>query len=410
MLPGEFIEVPRLSRIYYDRVFFPYPISIFPTLKGLGAVRSLRIAASWLEARIRPRKPEASFEDWIVNRFGGELYSTFFKTYTEKVWGMPCTRMSKDFAAQRIRNLSFFRAVKDAILPRNNGAQVKTLIKKFQYPRLGPGQLWEAVRDRVVSAGSEVRMGEEVTRIRHEDGVVRGVETATGGVFEAEHYYSTMALGDLVVALDPPPPPHVFAAGRALKYRDFLTVALVIDQPALFPDNWIYVHDPQVLVGRIQNYRNWSAAMVSDPGTTCLGMEYFCNEGEDLWNRSDAELIRLAAREVEAIGLARAADCSDGAVVRMRKAYPVYDEGYLPHRETLKGWLRTFRNLRPAGRGGLHSYNSQDHSMMAALYAVRNVREGTDLDPWVINTEEEYAEEGESKKTFPDRAVPRPVR
>jgi protoporphyrinogen oxidase len=410
MLPGEFLQVPRLSRIYYDRVFFPYPISILPTLKGLGIGRSLKIAASWLDAKLRPRKPEASFEDWIVNRFGRELYLTFFKTYTEKVWGMPCTRMSKDFAAQRIRDLSFFRAVKDALFPKKNGTEVKTLIRKFKYPRFGPGQLWEAVRDRVVAAGCEVRLGEAVTRIRHEDGVVRCVETSTGAVYEAEHFYSTMTLGDLVAALDPPPPPLPLAAGRSLKYRDFLTVALVVRRPSLFPDNWIYVHDPQVLVGRVQNYRNWSAAMVADPGTTCLGMEYFCNEGEDLWNSPDEELIRLGAREVEAIGLARAAECADGAVVRMRRAYPVYDEGYLAHRETLKGYLRTFRNLHPAGRGGLHSYNSQDHSMMAALYSVQNVREGTDLDPWAINTSEEYAEEGEAKKTFADRAVPRPVR
>ncbi len=411
MLPEGFIEVPRLSRIYYDRTFFPYPIALLPTLRGLGLWRSTRLAASYLRARIRPVRPEVSFEDWIVNRFGRMLYRTFFQTYTEKVWGLPCTRLSKDFAAQRIRGLSAFKAVKDALLPkRKKGTEAKTLIRTFVYPRHGPGMLWESVRDQAVAGGARVLMGRSVVRIRHEDGVVRAVTTSDGAVHEGTHFYSTLALRDLVEALDPAPPPDVLEAGRGLKYRDFLTVALVVDRAEVFPDNWIYIHDPGVKVGRIQNYKNWSADMVEDPGRTCLGMEYFCFEGDEVWSMPDADLIRLAAREVEAIGLAKAAECIDGAVVRLRRTYPVYDDGYLARREALKRHLHAaYRNLHTAGRGGLHSYNSQDHSMMAAIYCVRNVVEGSSLDPWGINTEEEYAEEGGAKKEFEERLVPVPL-
>ena len=406
MLPSEFIQVPRLSRIYYNRTFFPYPIAIMPTLAGLGIVRSARMALSYMKARLFPRKPEVSFEDYIVNRFGYELYNTFFKAYTEKVWGMSCKKMSKDFAAQRIRNLSFLSAVRNALFPPKKGKELKTLIRTFAYPRHGPGQLWESVQAQAEAEGAKVVMGKKVTKVRHQNGVVTAYETADGEVYEGEHFYSTMPLRELILALDPPAPPEVQASARALHYRDFLTVALMVRKPDLFPDNWIYVHDPSVHVGRIQNYKNWSAAMVGEPGMTCLGLEYFCNEDEPLWNLPDADLVKLAGQEVEKIGLAKADDCFDGEVVRMRRAYPVYDGEYMGHRERLKAYLGTFRNLQCAGRGALHSYNSQDHSMMAAIYCVRNVFEGGTLDPWMINTEEEYAEEGELKKKFEERLVP----
>jgi protoporphyrinogen oxidase len=406
ILPTEFLQVTRLSRIYYNRTFFPYPIAVLPTLAGLGLVRSARIALSYLKARLFPRRPEISFEDYIVNRFGYELYNTFFKAYTEKVWGMPCKTMSKDFAAQRIRNLSFLSALRNALFPPKEGKELKTLVRTFAYPHHGPGQMWEAVQAQAEAKGARVLLGKKVTRVRHRDGAITAYETEDGEVFEGEHFYSTMLLRDLILALDPPAPPEIVASAKALHYRDFLTVALMVKRPNLFPDNWIYVHDPTVHVGRIQNYNNWSADMVGEPGMTCLGLEYFCNQGEPLWNMSDEELVALAFREVEMIGLAKTADCVDGRVVRVRRAYPVYDGVYLTHRERLKGYLATFRNLECAGRGALHSYNSQDHSMMAALYCVRNVLEGAKLDPWMINTKEEYAEERGVKKKFEERLVP----
>jgi protoporphyrinogen oxidase len=410
MLPDDFIQVPRLSRIYYAQRFFPYPIEVFPTLRELGLVRSFRIGMSYLRARLFPRRPELSFEDWITNRFGQELYRTFFKTYTEKIWGIRCDKISKDWAAQRIRGLSLMGALKNALFPPKGNSDIKTLIKTFTYPRFGPGQLWEAVRDEVLAAGAELRMNTRVVRIRHQGGVVTAVETDDGATHEASHFYTTMPLGDLVTAMEPPPPPEVALAGRSLLYRDFVTVALVVDRESVFPDNWIYIHDPGVLVGRIQNYKNWSPYMMADPSRTCLGMEYFCQEGDAFWSRQDADLIALAAQELETIGLAKASDCVDGCVVRLRKTYPVYDEDYKKHRDVLKEWLQvTFRNLYPAGRGALHNYNSQDHSMMMAILSVRNMEGGVAHDIWSINTDEEYAEEGGAQSDLERRLVPRPL-
>jgi len=314
--------------------------------------------------------------------------------------------MSKNFAAQRIRNLSFLSAVKNALFPPRNGKELKTLIKSFTYPRYGPGQLWESVQAQAEAKGARVLLGKKIARVRHQDGVISSFGTVAGETFDGDHFYSTMPLRDLILALEPAAPPEILASARALRYRDFLTVALLVKQPDLFPDNWIYVHDPTVQVGRIQNYKNWSGAMIGEPGMTCLGLEYFCNQDEPLWNLPDAELVTLAAREVGAIGLAKTSDCVDGAVVRMPRAYPVFDGEYQGHRERLKVYLAGFRNLQCAGRGALHSYNSQDHSMMAAIYCVRNVFEGAGLDPWMINTEQEYAEEGVAKKNFDERQVP----
>lgn len=410
MLPNDFIQVPRLSRIYYNQHFFPYPIEVRTTLRGLGLWRSFAIGMSYLRAKLWRRSPEDSFEDWIVNRFGYKLFATFFKTYTEKVWGIPCARISKDFAAQRIRGLSLFQAVKNALFPPKQNSKIKTLIKTFTYPRLGPGQLWERVCDEVLAGGSRLEMDKTVVKIYHEDGVVRAVETQDGTVYEGSHFYVTMALKDLVNALDPAPPAAVLRAGNDLIYRDFLTVALVVDRADLFPDNWIYIHDPGVHVGRIQNYKNWSRAMVADPSKSCLGMEYFCNQGDSLWQKSDDELIRMAANELEQIGLAKSLEVNDGCVVRLSKTYPVYDGNYKENRQILKDWLNGyFRNLYPAGRGALHNYNSQDHSMMMAILAVRNMSQGNLFDVWAINTDEEYAEEGSGQKDIEQRLVPRPL-
>jgi protoporphyrinogen oxidase len=415
MLPGEFVEVERLSRIHYDGRFFPYPLELGPTLRTLGLRRSARIGASYLRARLAPRQPEQSFEDWIVNRFGRELYRTFFKTYTEKVWGMPCHEISKDFAAQRIRGLTFLGAATS--WPRRwtragDGEKVKTLIERFTYPRLGPGQLWEAVRDDVVARGGTVEMGRRVVAV-HRDRDRRkavAVETAGGTRYEADVFYSTMTLRDLVTQLRPEPPRDVRDAARHLRFRDFLTVAVVVERPRLFPDTWIYIHDPHVRVGRIQNYKNWSADMVGDPAVTCLGLEYFCNRGDPLWAMGDDELVAMAGRELQALGLVDAADCRDGCVLRVTDAYPVYDADYLRHRRTIRSWLAAnVTNVFPAGRGGLHNYNSQDHAMMTGLLAVRNALEGRDFDVWAINTEEEYAETGAASASLDRRLVPAPI-
>ena len=410
MLPGDFIDVPRMSRIYYNQKFFPYPIELKATLKNLGIGTSILIGLSYLWARAFPRRQEISFEDWIVNRFGERLYSTFFKTYTEKVWGLPCTEISKDWAAQRIRGLSLIKAVRHAIFPPKANGDIKTLIKTFSYPRLGPGQLWESVRDQVLAEGNELEMGKTAVRLNHEDGIMTSIETQDGGEYGGSHFYSTMAIRDFVLSLNPPPPAFVVEAAESLKYRDFLTVALVVNRPDLFPDNWIYIHDPGVNVGRIQNYKNWSQNMVADPSQTCLGMEYFCNKGDRVWEMADLDLVRMAAQEVDQIGLARASDVVDGRVVRVPNAYPVYDGDYKTHRETIKDWLNGyFKNVYPAGRAGLHTYNNQDHSMMAAILSVRNATEQAMLDVWNINTDEEYGEEGQGQRQVEERLVPRRI-
>ncbi len=407
MLPRDFIQVPRLSRIYYNRKFFPYPIALKQTLLGLGLGRSLYIGLSYLYAQIFSRKQEVSFEDWIVNRFGYQLYKTFFKTYTEKVWGIPCTAISKDFAAQRIRGLSLLGAVRNALFPPEHNSEIKTLIKYFTYPRLGPGQLWESVLDRVQAAGNKIECDKTVVKMNHKGGEMTSVETQDGCIYKGSHFYSTMPLKDFVNALVPSPPSDVIYAGNSLIYRDFLIVALMVDHPDLFPDNWIYIHDPEVRAGRIQNYKNWSKDMVPDQAKTCLGMEYFCNRGDDLWQMNDEKLISMAAAELEKVGLARAADCFDGYVCRILNAYPVYDGEYLKNRQTLKTYFNSyFKNVFPAGRGGLHNYNSQDHSMMTAMLSVQNMQEGTSFDVWSINTEEEYAEEGAPQREIEERLVP----
>lgn len=409
LLPGQLDEVPRLSRIRYDGRWFPYPLEIWPTLRGLGLRRSFRIGASYLHARLRPTRPELTFEDWVVNRFGQDLYETFFRSYTEKVWGVPCAEMSKDFAAQRIRGLTLTGAVTHRLRSLVGRRRPKSLVERFLYPRLGPGQLWEAVEAQVVAGGGTIRMDSAVATIERDDAGVVAVGLGSGERLRVEHLYTTMPLRDLVAALDPPAPDDVRAAAAALRFRDFLTVAVVVERAAVFPDTWIYVHDPNVMVGRIQNYRNWSPAMVASPDVTCLGLEYFCSRGDELWEASDEDLLERAERELVALGLVGAGECGSGVVVRMADAYPVYDADYRGHRETIRTWLESaLPNLQPAGRGGLHNYNSQDHAMVTGMYAVANARAGEQRhDQWAVNTEQEYAEGGTS--TVVHRLVPTPV-
>ena len=395
ILGDEFISVPRLSRIYYDGKFFDYPLKAANALKGLGLFNAIAMVASYLRANMWPSPVEENFEQWVSNRFGKKLYETFFKTYTEKVWGIPCTEIRAEWAAQRIQGLSLAKAIVAAVPITKRPTTIKTLINEFQYPRLGPGQMWEKCRDRVREMGGEVLMRHEVTCIEHENGRAVAVRVATPAGerrIAGEHFISTMPVRSLVRALDPQPGPAITEAAEGLRYRDFLTVALIIDQQDLFPDNWIYIHSPHVRVGRIQNFGNWSRAMLGDPTKSCLGLEYFCFEGDGLWSSSDEDLIALATKEVDELGLADGKLVRDGTVVRMPKAYPIYDEAYRGHLDRVRTFIDPLSNLHPVGRNGMHKYNNQDHSMLTAMMSVWNML-GEQYDVWEVNTDYEYHEE-----------------
>ena len=395
ILGDEFIEVPRLSRIHYEGKYFDYPLKARNALAGLGLRRAVAIVASYLRAQLYPSPVEDTFEQWVVNRFGRRLFETFFRTYTEKVWGIPCTEIRAEWAAQRIQGLSLARAILSATTLQRRPNDIKTLIHSFRYPRLGPGQMWEACRDRIEAMGGAVLTRHHVAAIEVQDGRAVAVRAATPEGerrLEADHVISTLDVRALVRALDPAVPAPVRAAGEGLRYRDFLVVALILDAQDLFPDNWIYIHTPGVRVGRIQNFNNWSPAMVPEPGRTCLGLEYFCFEGDGLWTSSDAELVALATRELAELGLAPGARVVDGTVIRMPKAYPIYDGDYREHLDAVRGHIDPIANLHTVGRNGMHKYNNQDHSMLTALFAVENMY-GAAHALWAVNTDFEYHEE-----------------
>lgn len=414
-LPDDFIRVRRMSRILYRGKLFDYPLRPWNALRNLGPLTSLACVISYAWARLFPRKPERSFEDWVVNRFGRRLFSIFFRTYTEKVWGIPTSELSADWAAQRIKGLSLSQAILSAFRgagKKADGAVIKTLIDAFEYPRLGPGQMWERAAADLTTAGGRVVMGATVKRILHDGGRVTAVETldVAGGAqrWGGDEFILSLPLRETVLAFDPPLPAAAQAAARGLGYRDFLTVALVVAGENPFPDNWLYVHDPNVRVGRIQNYRNWSEALTAEPGATCLGLEYFCFEGDGLWTMSDVALIALATREVEQLGLVRPGAVKDGAVVRVEKAYPVYADNYADKVATIRAALAPFANLQVVGRNGMHKYNNQDHSMMTALLAARNLR-GARYNVWQVNTDAEYHEEATAAPDKSGRLVPERV-
>lgn len=401
--PGDFIQVPRLSRIFYRGKYFDYPLKAMNALFNLGIFTSIACVCSYGWRKLFPIKPERSFADWVSNRFGDRLFNIFFKTYTEKVWGMPCSELSADWAAQRIKGLSLTTAVLNALLPKKKGAKgdelVKTLIDEFEYPKLGPGMMWEKAAADINAAGGQVVMGDGVQKFVRDGNRIREVHSRMVGgearVRPVDSVVVSMPLREHVLAYDPPLAPEVVAAAKRLQYRDFLTVALMVRGSNLFPDNWIYIHDPTVKLGRIQNFNNWSPHMVPGKDTTCLGLEYFCFEGDGLWTMSDADLIELGKRELEQLNLVKSADVFDGSVVRMEKAYPVYYPGYAEDVETIRQGLGQIENLQVAGRNGLHKYNNQDHSMMTALLAARNLA-GEKWDVWKVNTDAEYHEAGES--------------
>ena len=396
ILGDDFIQVPRLSRIYYDNKFYDYPLSLFKTLRNLGPIRSVLILISYLKAKARkwvnPNFEAETFEDWVTDCFGERLYRIFFKTYTEKVWGIPCNQIRADWAAQRIKNLSLKQAVINALFGSQNA---KSLIKKFDYPRLGPGMMWERCQEILEANGTSVHLNTEVLKVSREGTRITKVLARQGDLtleLTADQFINSMPITALVRRLDPLPPDYVLEAARGLKYRDFLIVSLIINRDHLFPDNWLYIHSPEFQVGRIQNFKNWSPAMVPDVGKTCLGMEYFCSEGDTLWEMQNSQLIELASQEIVKLKLGvKPGDVEDGCVIRQYKAYPVYDGEYRQHLQVLQDYISTFENLQTVGRNGMHRYNNQDHSMLTALLAAKNIL-GESHDIWNVNVERSYHE------------------
>jgi protoporphyrinogen oxidase len=422
ILPDDMMVRPRSSRILYRNRFFSYPLKAGEALMNLGIVESMRCAFSYLWARFFPTRKPRSFEDWVSNKFGHRLFRIFFKTYTEKVWGMDCSEISADWAAQRIKGLSLTTAVLSALFPkrkaRSGGAVVKTLIESFRYPRLGPGMMWEACAAKVVAGGGTVAMGRRVTQCRFDTANANWVVTTEDAEGRqestcAEHVISTAPIRELCQMLQPTLSLATTAAANRLKYRDFITVVLILKDRAAFADNWIYIHDPSVMVGRVQNFKSWSPEMVPDPEMTCYGLEYFCFEHSGLWNFADEQLEKLGREEIVRLGLASKEDIVDSHVVRQRKAYPVYDDSYSEHLAVIRKELeRRFPTLHLVGRNGMHKYNNQDHSMMTAMLCVKNIVAGKCLyDLWDVNEDAEYHESGEhSASASGQRQVPARVK
>lgn len=393
LLGPEFQLRPRLSRIYYQNRYFDYPLKAMNALVNLGPAESARVILSYFAERLRPPRDIETFEDWVRRQFGKRLFDIFFKTYTEKVWGISCQELRADWAAQRIKSLSLPKAVLDSFgLLKSD--RVTTLIDEFRYPRRGPGQMWDKARQVIEAGGGHVELGARAVRLKHANGrVFSAIIQQNEALAEArgDHFISSLALKDLILALDPKPPDQVIQAARRLRYRDFFTVGLILRKDRVFPDNWIYIHAPDVRVGRVQNFKNWSPAMVPDPGRTSLGLEYFCFEDEEIWGAADERLVALAVRELGRLSLAAPNSVVDGTVIRSPKAYPIYDPSYKEAVGIIRGYLSTFSNLQTIGRNGLHRYNNQDHSMLTAIAAIANIR-GERHSVWDINSDDAYHE------------------
>ena len=428
ILPDDFIDRPRLSRIYYKGKFYAYPLKAFEALRNLGPLESIACVASYGIARLFPVKEPKTFHQWVGNQFGERLFSIFFKTYTEKVWGMGCDEISADWAAQRIKGLSLSSAIVDALrrslrLGKASGHDdknpaVKSLIESFRYPRRGPGMMWEAAAARFQALGGTLAMDTTLESLAFDEAKMTWTITAlTGGgerrTFLARDVVSSAPIPELMGRLTPKPL-SVFHA-RALKYRDFLTVVLIGRPQKELPDNWIYIHDPSVKVGRVQNFRSWSPDMIPDGVSTCLGLEYFCFEGDGLWTSSDDDLVALGKREIAKIGLMAADDVYDACVVRQKKAYPVYDETYADNLDMIRREIGLrYPKLHLVGRNGMHKYNNQDHAMMTGMLTARNIIAGEKIfDTWQVNEDAEYGEAGlsgveealNSERLVPKRAA-----
>jgi len=415
ILPDEdFLMRPRMSRIFYNGKLYDYPLKATNALRNLGILEAIRCVLSYMWVRVRPPKDQTKFEGWVAARFGWRLYNHFFRTYTEKLWGVPGSQLEADWAAQRIKNLSLFSAIWNALRPNRNQKDITSLIEEFQYPKFGPGMMWETAARKIEASGGKIILEEKVRTVHWEQGRgVTGVTTVvTGGYgpgagaptstrtdigtekhYAGDEFISSMAFSSLLQSLDPKPPAEVLQAAQSLKYRDFLTVALVVPESAGFPDNWIYIHSPNVKVGRIQNFGSWSPYLVQE-GKTCLGLEFFVSVGDETWSKPDEQLIEQAKRELKELGLVQPEQVERGFVVRMPKAYPYYDAQYKANVETMRRWLaENTPNLHPVGRNGMFRYNNQDHSMFTAQLTVQNMIDGTAHDVWEVNVEEDYHEE-----------------
>lgn len=406
ILPDDFLTRERISRFYYKGKFYSYPLDAAEVIDNIGKRQAALTFASYLKAKLFQISSPNNLEDWLTQKFGGRLYRMFFKSYTEKVWGMPCKEISADWAAQRIKGLSLSKVVRNALFPanfmdlgkgKNRSKVIKTLITSFRYPRLGPGMLWEAAADKIQDGGGTIQMGTRVIGIERKESGMWQVEFECNAVInkvEVDHLISSAPLGWLIQTIHPNLPAEALEAAASLSYRDFLTVALIVRPSVSFPDNWIYIHDPELKVGRIQNFANWSPEMVPDPAMACYGMEYFTSTDEPFWKQTDAELISLATQELEILRLVQPGDVVDGAVVRQSKAYPVYDDNHSACRNILQETIKKHcLNLHVVGRNGMHQYNNQDHSMMTAMLTVKNIlADEQKYDVWKVNQDAEYLE------------------
>ena len=373
-LPDDFTESSGISRIYYQGKLLDYPLDIRQAAFSLGLVEGLKSYWSYLQARMKPIRPEESLAQWLTNRYGARLYELLFKSYYEKLLGLPCAQISASLAE---------RHFKPAVVGKT----------RSYYPRLGPGQMWESVANRVLERGSGIFLDRKVQTVHwDETGVTHITGTNAAGEFfqqEGSHFLSSIPLRELMLSLDPPPPKEVAEAARALRYRDLITVCLVVGQENVFTERTLLINDPAVKVANIQNYKNWSADLVANVATSSLGLEYYCFEGDNVWNATDYDLAQLAIREAVQLGLLKDSEIKDAFVVRTPKAYPIYNENYQLQLEIIKQWVGLFANLQPLGRNGLHSYNNQDHSMMTAMLAVRNIQ-GGEFDCWKVDAEAQY--------------------
>lgn len=396
----DFLLRPRMSRIYYKNKFYDYPLKASNALLNLGIIEAVRCVLSYFYVRVFPPKNQDNFEDWVAARFGWRLYNIFFKTYTEKVWGVDARKIGSDWASQRIKNLSLMKAILNAFQINKSGEIITTLIDKFKYPKYGPGMMWETAYKKLEEKNHKILLSSKVVEINKENDIYK-VKIDSGEVFEAKNILSSMPLAHLPKTIKPLPNNNVLESGQNLKFRDFLSVALVIDEKDAFPDNWIYIHDPGVKVGRVQNYGSWSPYLVKE-GKTCLGLEYFVNIGDELWSMEDEKLIDLAIKELEKLSLIKTNSTHEGYVVRMPKAYPVYDLDYSKNIDTIEKWLsKDHKNIYPIGRNGMHRYNNQDHSMMTAVLSIRNIILGEKNNIWKVNVEEDYHEEISTGRSAP---------
>ena len=406
ILPDDMITRDRLSRIFYRNKFYRYPLEASEVLANLGKKESTLSVLSYLKSKLRRNATPKNLEEWVTGKFGNRLYRTFFKTYTEKVWGRPCQDIAADWAAQRIKGLSLTSAVLSSLRPKPNpemagdrSKQIKTLIKAFRYPRLGPGMMWEAATKRICDLGGSIYYGHKVERFNYDSNSCiwhLGIKSEQGTTFGPyRHVISSAPLTNVITSINICLPQKTYVAASSLTYRDFILVALILKPIHTFPDQWLYIHDPNLKVGRIQNFQNWSPEMVDGSGRRCYGMEYFCFEGDDLWNLANEDLINLATKEVVALGLAETSDVVDGCVVRQAKAYPVYDENYKARIKTIRESLsQACPGLHQIGRNGMHRYNNQDHSMMTGIITANNIlKPNTAKDPWLVNQDAEYIEE-----------------